>query len=215
MPYRLKDGVYSIKCRHPQCPFNTRFEINQIIMGVNEQDVECEAMKIARDMAFIKHNEIYGTKHKLKNPQIRKISGNYVFIGTNQQQMEDERGAVSYRKFEKNELILKKGDDAATICQVVSGYAFPRRNKAHRYKVGYCFGIAGLLDKQNRTADIIAGTDNTKIGFHNIIKLSKINPKKARQLYNMSMEDIFEVIKDLEKTIEKLEKERTAKIEVV
>ena len=68
MPYKLKNGVYAVKCRHPHCTFNVRFEIDQTIMGITEQDVDTEARRLARDMALTKHDAIHGTKHSLKNP---------------------------------------------------------------------------------------------------------------------------------------------------
>ena len=65
MPYKLNGGVYSVRCRHPYCGFNVRFDIDQNIMGVSEGDVEYEARRLARDMAMTKHEAIYGMKHML------------------------------------------------------------------------------------------------------------------------------------------------------
>ena len=104
-------------------------------------------------------------------------------------------------------MILKKGEDAAAVCEVVSGYAYPMRNKNHRYRAGDCFGAAALVSGQSRTADIAAGTDGTRVAFYNIIELSKQNPKKARYLFNQVMEDTFKVIRDLEVSIDKLEQQ--------
>ncbi len=204
MPYKLNGGVYSVRCRHPYCGFNVRFNIDQNIMGVSEGDVEYEARRLARDMAMTKHEAIYGMKHSLKHPEIRRVTGSFDLIGPDYKVVEEN--TVLYREFVKGESIFRKGDDAATICEVVRGSAFPRRNKSHLYKRGGCFGAAALLAHQNRTANIIAGKDGTRIAFYNVIALSKKNPNKARKLYTKVMEDIFTVIYNLEHKISSLEK---------
>jgi hypothetical protein len=204
MPYKLNGGVYSVRCRHPYCGFNVRFDIDQNIMGVSEGDVEYEARRLARDMAMTKHEAIYGMKHSLKHPEIRRVTGSFDLIGPDHKVVEDN--TVLYREFEKGESILRKGDDAATICEVVRGSAFPRQNKAHPYNRGGCFGAAALLAQQNRTADIIAGKDGTRIAFYDVIALSKKNPNKAKKLYTKVMKDVFTVISNLEHKISSLEK---------
>jgi len=40
MPYKLKNGVYKVRCRHPGCSFNSEIKIEQKIMGMTEKDVE-------------------------------------------------------------------------------------------------------------------------------------------------------------------------------
>ena len=204
MPYKLNGGVYSVRCRHPYCGFNVRFDIDQNIMGVSEKDAEYEAKRLARDMAITKHEAIYGMKHSLKHPEIRRVAGSFDLFGPNLKVVTEN--SVSYREFEKGECILRKGDDGATICQVVRGSAFPGQNKSHRYNRGDCFGAAALLAHQNRTADIIAGKDGTRIAFYNVIALSKKNPNKAKKLYTKVMEDIFTIISNLEYKISSLEK---------
>jgi hypothetical protein len=52
MPYKLKNGIYAVRCRYPRCTFHSQFEIKQNIMGMTEKDVEIEAKRIARDMAL-------------------------------------------------------------------------------------------------------------------------------------------------------------------
>jgi hypothetical protein len=81
MAYRLKNGVFSVRCRRPDCPFNTQIKIETNLMGAAEKDVELEANKIARDMATTKHDAVYGTRHYLENPAIRKIGGTYELFG--------------------------------------------------------------------------------------------------------------------------------------
>jgi hypothetical protein len=176
MPYRLKNGIYAVRCRYPQCPFHSQVEIQSNLVGVTQKDVEAEARKLARDMGLLKHDAVYGTRHALRNPEIRKI-------------------------------ILQKGDDATTLCEVVRGYAFPERNSGHRYGVGECFGAAALLANQQRTTNVISGSDNTRVAFYNLIELSKKNPKKARQLFNDVMEDTFKVIHELENSVDRCRRE--------
>jgi hypothetical protein len=81
MAYRLKNGVFSVRCRRPGCPFNTQIKIETNLMGATEKDIELEAIKIARDMATTKHDAVYGTSHYLENPAIRKIGGTYEPFG--------------------------------------------------------------------------------------------------------------------------------------
>jgi hypothetical protein len=78
MAYKLKNGVFSVRCRHPGCPFNTQIKIETSLMGTTELDVELEAKKLARNMATTKHDSVYGTNHYLvEKPDIHKVSGIY------------------------------------------------------------------------------------------------------------------------------------------
>jgi len=81
MAFRLKNGVFSVRCRRPGCPFNTRIEIETILMGETQEDVAREAIKIAMDMAKTKHDAVYGTSHSLENPAIHKVAGGYEQFG--------------------------------------------------------------------------------------------------------------------------------------
>lgn len=213
MPYKLKNGIYAVRCRYPRCTFHSQFEIKQNIMGMTEQDVEIEAKRIARDMALIKHDAIHATRHTLRNPEIRKVSGSYELIGpAPRNRGEGSYGAsaredVFYKEYLRGEVILKKGDDATSVCEVVHGSAYPERNRVHRYCQGDCFGAAALLNKHRRTCNVVAGSDGTKVAFYNLIELSKNNPKKAREMFSAVMEDTFKVIQDLEKSIDRTQKE--------
>ncbi len=213
MPYKLKNGIYAVRCRYPRCTFNSQFEIKQNIMGMTEQDVEIEAKRIARDMALIKHDAIHATRHTLRNPEIRKVSGSYELIGPAHRSDSEagyavpSREDVFYKEYRRGEVILKKGDDATSVCEVVHGSAYPERNRAHRYRQGDCFGAAALLMKHRRTCDVVAGSDGTKVAFYNLIELSKSNPKKARELFGAVMEDTFKVIQGLERSIDRTQKE--------
>ena len=81
MAFKLKDGVFAVRCRHPGCPFNTRIKIETNLIGTTEKDVELEAMKIAKDMATTKHDAVYGTNHYLDRPAIHKVAGTYEPFG--------------------------------------------------------------------------------------------------------------------------------------
>ncbi len=75
MAFVLKDGVYSVRCRHAQCNFNSRFHIDAVIMGATEADVESQASAMARSMGMVKHDSLHGRAHPLENPEVRKVSG--------------------------------------------------------------------------------------------------------------------------------------------
>jgi hypothetical protein len=212
MPYRLKNGIYSVRCRYPRCTFHSQFEIDQNIMGMTEQDVESEAKRIARDMALIKHDAIHASRHTLRSPEIRKVSGSYELVGAPLRQAGagytvPKNGDVFYKEYQRGEVILHKGDDATSVCEVMRGVAYPERNRSHRYREGDCFGAAALLARHQRTCDVVAGSDGTRIGFYNLIELSKSNPRKARELFGTVMEDTFKVIQGLEKSIERTKRE--------
>ncbi|OHD18878.1 MAG: hypothetical protein A2086_08325 [Spirochaetes bacterium GWD1_27_9] len=207
MAYKLKKGIFKVACKHPGCPFDAEIEITQNIMGMTEEDVEIEAKKIVKDMALIKHDAMFGTKHSLSSPTIRKTSGIFEAVGAKTTSLINQSEAVKYKEYKKGDKILKKGDIATTICEVVKGSAFVDKNKAHTYNVGDTFGAAALLINQTRTADIICGEDGTTIAFYNLKELSKKDPRKAKELYTEAMEDIFDVISEMESVIDNLEKE--------
>jgi hypothetical protein len=81
MSFRLKEGIYRVKCREPGCPFNSEFVVKENIMGATEMDVDSEAFKIARNLGYIKHDSLYGRMHPLANPEVSKISGSYEHLG--------------------------------------------------------------------------------------------------------------------------------------
>ena len=74
MAYKLRKGVYQVKCGEPRCSFDTKFEVTDNVMGMTREDVASEAKKIARGMATIKHDAIFGNKHKLKVSQLQTIT---------------------------------------------------------------------------------------------------------------------------------------------
>ena len=124
MAYKLKKGIFKVECKHSGCPFSVEIEIKQNIMGMTEDDVESESKKIVKDMALIKHDAMYGSKHSLTTPTVRKISGVYEAIGAKSSTIVNQNEAVRYKEYKKDEIILKKGDIATTICEVVKGFAY-------------------------------------------------------------------------------------------
>src|SRR5271157_1083450 len=82
MSFRLKEGVFKVRCREPGCAFASEFVVKENIMGATELDVDTEALRIARNLGYIKHDALYGRFHPLANPEITKISGSYERLGT-------------------------------------------------------------------------------------------------------------------------------------
>jgi hypothetical protein len=223
MAYVLRDGIFQVKCRQQGCPFKSEFKIGQTIMGATDKDCESEAMKIARNMAAIKHDAIYGRTHILKDPIVRKIGGAYAAFGAGQAPgaartaaravepgIPRPPGATAVKKYAKGEVILRKGDRASTVCEVISGAAYPENTTAIRYEAGRSFGAAGLLSNQERTGSVLADADDTVVAFYNMQEVSKTNPAKARELYNEVMEDTLHVIAFLDDRVDELEGELAA-----
>lgn len=199
MPYRLNKAVYSVRCRHPRCTFNAQLEIEDNIMGMTESDVETEARKVARDMAHVKHDSLHGRHHTLSNPEIHRASGTVQITGAGPVLAAAEVPVSLVRDYQKGDVILKEGDEAPWVCEVVRGAAFPRRNRTHRYLVGDCFGVAALLPKHSRMTDIVAGVDKTRIAFYSLTELNKKDPRKANQVFTRVLEDTLQVIGELER----------------
>jgi CRP-like cAMP-binding protein len=106
------------------------------------------------------------------------------------------------REYKKGEVIIKEGDEAPCVCEVVRGEAFARRNRTHRYMAGDCFGVAALLPNHIRMTDVVAGADKTRIAFHSLIELNKMDPKKANQVFTRVLKDTLELIGELENHVE-------------
>ena len=217
MAYVLRDGIFQVKCKKPACPFRSEFPIKQTIMGETDKDCEAEAAKIARNMAVIKHDAIYGRTHSLLDPIVRRVSGSYVPFGSSatrsaapQMQaggLPRPTGAAGVRRYARGEVILRKGDRATTVCEVIEGLACPEHSATIRYEPGASFGAAGLLTNQERTGNVVAGEDGTVIAFYNMQELTKSNPAKARELYNEVMEDTLRVIGYLDGRVGELERQ--------
>ncbi|HBD92786.1 MAG: hypothetical protein A2015_08715 [Spirochaetes bacterium GWF1_31_7] len=207
MAFKLVKGEFKVKCKHPGCPFEHSFVVDQNIMGLTEEDVETESVRFAIGQARTKHDSIYGSKHTLESPIVRKISGIYESVGSLKKSYSNQSEAIKYKEYKKGDFVLSKGELATTICEVVKGSAFVNKAKPHYYKPGDSFGAAALLVNQVRTADVLAGEDGTTIAFFNLKELSKKDPKKAKELYTDAMEDVFNVIEDFEIMVDKLAKD--------
>jgi hypothetical protein len=213
MSYRLKVGIFKVRCREPGCPFFSEFVVKENIMGATEADVDSEALKIARNLGFIKHDALYGRKHQLNNPDVSKASASYEHMGSAAVShpaaptaSTPQAPAVPTRTFRRGEVIIRKGESAVTVCEVVQGVALNEKLPDMTYKAGSTFGSAAIFRQKNRMADIVAGEDGTVIAFYNIRELSKTNPAKARELYDEAMEDLFHILGYLEDYAGSLEK---------
>lgn len=218
MAYVLRDGLFQVKCRRPGCPFRSEFKIPQKIMGATEQDCETEAVKIAQNMGVIKHDATYGRTHTLTDALIRKVKGSYVVFGATggseaapvSDGLPHPPGSVAVRVYARGDVIVRKGERATTVCEVLEGSAHPEHTDVIRYTPGRSFGAAGLLSNQARTGSVLADEDRTIIAFYNIQELSKTNPPKARELYNEIMEDTLHVVSWLDSRVQELERKLAA-----
>ena len=81
MSFRLKEAVFKVRCREPGCPFFSEIVVKENIMGATEQDVDTEAVRVARDLGFTKHDALFGRMHPMSNPEVSKVSGSYEHLG--------------------------------------------------------------------------------------------------------------------------------------
>jgi hypothetical protein len=217
MSFKLKDATFRVRCREPGCPFNSEFTVKENIMGATEADVDSEAIKLARNLGYIKHDAIYGRKHQLANPEVTKVSGSYDRIGaapdgsghgvsSSAHAAPSTASAYPTRTYQKGQTIIRKGESAATVVEVVRGNAYNIRHPDMSYGPGTTFGAAALFRQKSRLADIVAGEDGTTVTFFNIRELTRSNPAKARELYDEAMEDVFHILVYLEEYSTSLEK---------
>jgi hypothetical protein len=217
MSFRLKEAVFKVRCRAPGCPFNNDFSVKENIMGATEADVDSEALKIARNMGFIKHDALYGRKHQLENPEVYKMDARYERIGTSPFAPQSAPPAFGQqtapafsfptRTYRRGEVIIKKGESASTVCEVIRGVALNEKLPVLSYGPGTTFGAASIFKQKKRMVDIVAGEDGTTIGFYDLRELVKRNPARARELYDESMEDVFHILNYLEGYADSLEKQ--------
>ncbi len=207
MPYRLLKGIYAVRCRHPQCPFNDQIKVEHFISGVTEEDVRSEAMKVARDQATVKHNSIFGRRnHGLESPEVRMVSGQIRKIGRSAPVEVGGKDGIVVRRFRKGEVILRKGDAAGTVCEVLEGSAYPRTNRVHRYIAGDCFGVAALVPNHTRMSDVIASVDDTVVAFYDLVDLRQREPGRATRIVAQIMEDTLQVVDELGKAVGRMHK---------
>jgi hypothetical protein len=177
-------------------------EVDETIMGVTESDVKTEAMKVVRDMAQVNHDSIHGRQHQLQNPEIHMVSGTIQLVGAGPLQAVPQQTDYAVREFRKGDVILKKGEDATSVCEVLRGAAYPLRNRHHRYSLGDCFGVAALLPNHSRMTDVVAGADKTRIAFYQLPELNRHDPRKASSVLSRVIEDTLKVIGELERNAE-------------
>jgi CRP-like cAMP-binding protein len=211
MSFRLKEAVYKIRCREPGCTFTSEFNVKENLMGVTEADVDSEAIKIAKNMAFIKHDALLGRKHQLANPEVFKISSSYDRIGGMAAESAYFGQAASShegvgRAFRKGDVILRKHEDSALVVEVLRGSAQNAGHPGLRYRPGAMIGSASLFHQKSRPVDIIAVEDNTAVIFHDIRELTHSNSARAKELYDRALEDVFHVLMHLEDSFISLEK---------
>ena len=213
MALKLKEVVFRVRCREMGCPFTSDFSVKENIMGATQEDVDSEALKIARDQAMTKHDAIYGRKHAMLNPETHKVAGSYETLGpVSPAARTAAAGAgepVHTRRFDRGEKIVAKGERATTVCEVVRGSAINEARPGIIYRPGSTFGAAALFEHKKRMASIVAAENDTLIGFYDMRELTKTDPAKARELYNEAMEDIFHVLAYLEDNCASLEKKIT------
>lgn len=208
MSFRLKEAVFKVRCREPGCPFLPEIVVKENIMGATEADVDSEAIKIARNMAYIKHDALYGRTHALVNPEATKVTGSYVQLGTGPAAAPPGQApSVPTRSYQPGDVIIHKGESATTVCEVIRGTAHNEQLPDMAYKAGSTFGAAAIFRQKNRLANIVAGAEGATIAFYNLRDLTRTNPSKARELYDEAMEDIFHVVQHLEGYADSLEKQ--------
>jgi CRP-like cAMP-binding protein len=222
MSFRLKEAVYRIRCREPGCTFTSEFKVRENFMGVTEADVDSEAIKIAKNMAFIKHDALLGRKHQLANPEIFKVSSSYDRTGgltadSVFSQQAEAKQAVPGRAFRKGDLIMKKDENSALVIEVLRGSIQNAGYPGLRYRPGAMVGSASVFHQKSRPADIVAADDDTAVTVHDVRELTHSNPARARELYDRALEEVFSVLVhigdtcvSLQKKVKKLESLRTS-----
>ena len=220
MSFKLKEAVYKIRSREPGCTFVSEFIVRENFMGVTEADVDSEAIKIAKNMAFIKHDALHGRKHQLANPEIFKVSSAYERIGgltagsvfTQQSGQAPAEQGIPGRAFRKGDLIMKKNEGSALVIEVLRGSVQNSGYPGLKSRPGAMVGSASVFHQKSRPVDIVAADENTAVTFHDMRELTRSNPARARELYDRALEDVFNVLvylgdacASLEKKVKKLE----------
>lgn len=208
MPYRLYKGVFVVRCRYAHCPYHDQIKIEQDIMGVTEEDVRVEAFKMAKDQASVRHDSTFGRRgHGLESPELRMISGAIQRIaGVAPSEGGSQKGTV-VRRFRKGEVILRKGEAAGAVCEILEGSAYPRTNRTHRYVAGDCFGVAALVPHHCRLSDVISAADDTAVAFHDIGDLRQSEPARANRVVTRIMEDTLQIVDELGRAVDRLRKQ--------
>ena len=115
---------------------------------------------------------------------------------------------MSVRRFRKGEVILKRGEAAGTVCEVLEGGAYPAANRTHHYGVGDCFGVAALVPNHTRMSDVMAASDETTVAFYDLAGLRASEPTRANRVVNRIMEDTLQVVDELGRAVDRLRRGR-------
>ena len=199
MSLRLKEAVYRIKCRAPGCTFVSEAPIRENIMGATERDVDTEVLKIAKNLAFIKHDAMHGRKHDLTNPEIMKVSAQYERLGGGIVQGSER--APNVHTFARGQVIYGKEEDGSAVFEVLRGSVRNVRYNEITYSPGSGFATGTLFGHPGAFAGVVAATDDTVVSRHDFGELQRSNPAEARRLYEMAMGDLFRLIAALEKRV--------------
>jgi len=197
MSFRLKEAVYRFKCRAPGCTFVTEAPIRENIMGATERDVDSEVLKIARNLAFIKHDAMHGRKHDLTNPEIIKISSQYEHLGIAQ----GSEKAPDVHPLTRGQVIYGKDEGGSAVFEVLRGSARNVRYNEITYSAGSGFATGSLFGHPGAFAGVVAAADDTVVVRHDFGELQRSNPAEARRLYEIAMGDVFRLIAALEKRV--------------
>ncbi len=92
MAYRLKEAAYRVRCRQPGCRFVSEFLLKENLMGATKADIDSEAWKIAKGLGTNQHDAIYGAKHPICDPDIRKTRSRYEPLGKDALQLARSTG---------------------------------------------------------------------------------------------------------------------------
>ena len=197
MSLRLKEAVYRIKCRAPGCTFVSEAPIRENIMGATERDVDSEVLKIAKNLAFIKHDAMHGRKHDLTNPEIIKISSQYEHLGIAQ----GSERAPNVHALARGQVVYGKDEGGSVVFEVLRGSARNVRYNEITYSAGSGFATGSLFGHPGAFAGVVAAADDTVVVRHDFGELQRSNPAEARRLYEMAMGDLFRLIAALEKRV--------------
>lgn len=205
MSFKLKKGIFNVKCPEENCDFELDIDVKQNILGFTEKEVENNSKKIAGVIAKLQHDLDVSKKHFLNNPLITVKSCICEAVSEKSSLIINHEEAIKYVEFKSNEVIIKKDDLINFVCEVVKGSAYSTQKKSKMYEVGDNFGAYHLLINQKKSADIVAGNSGATIAIYDLKELSLKDPGKTRELYQKSMDDILQSMNDMENVINDLQ----------
>ncbi len=166
-------------------------------MGATERDVDSEVLKIAKNLAFIKHDAMHGRKHDLTNPEIIKISSHYEHLGAAQ----GSEKPPDAHALARGQVVYGKDEGGSAVFEVLRGSARNVRYNEITYSAGSGFATGSLFGHPGAFAGVVAAADDTVVVRHDFGELQRSNPAEARRLYEMAMGDLFRLIAALEKRV--------------